>query len=59
MLEAIRSVQDAWEMLIKSSVTSCWRLTGILDDDVYELVEGMDRYVSISKLVVSILSNRF
>lgn len=42
VLEAMRWAQDAWELVTKSTVTNCWRHTGILDDDVYELVEKLD-----------------
>ena len=43
VLEAMRWAQDAWESATKSTVTNYWNHTEILDEDVYELVERIDR----------------
>lgn len=42
VLKAMRGAKDAWEMVTKTTITNCWRHTGILDDDIYELVERVD-----------------
>nr|CCA14149.1 AlNc14C2G257 [Albugo laibachii Nc14] len=34
-------VQDAWASVICISIFNCWRHTRILDEELYELIEGV------------------
>ena len=43
ILVAMRWAQQAWDTVTKATVVNCWRHTGILAADIYELVSGMDK----------------
>nr|CCA22622.1 PREDICTED: similar to tigger transposable element derived 6 putative [Albugo laibachii Nc14] len=38
---AMRWVQEVWASLICTTISNCWRHTGILDEELYELIEGV------------------
>lgn len=44
VLTAIRWVQEAWDNVTRATVAYCWCHTAILDDDLYELIGGMDKF---------------
>ena len=56
ILVAMRWSQQTWDMVAKATVTNCWRHTGILAEEIFELVAGMDKLPigphSIRQLVV-------
>ena len=43
ILVAMQWAKQAWEEVTSSTIKNCWRHTGILDDDLYELVRSMER----------------
>lgn len=43
VLDAMRWAEVAWDAVSGTTVANCWRHTGILADDVFELVAAMDK----------------
>lgn len=43
VLDAMTWAQEAWSSVTSVTITNCWRHTGILAEDVYELVAGMEK----------------
>lgn len=43
VLEAMRWAELAWMEVSHNTIANCWRHTRILDEDVYELIEQMQR----------------
>ena len=43
ILVAMRWAQEAWESVTTSTVANCWRHTGIIDEDFYELIQSMEK----------------
>nr|CCA15961.1 peptidase putative [Albugo laibachii Nc14] len=41
VLQAMQSAQEAWEIVMCTTVANCWRHTKMIDDEVYELVESI------------------
>nr|CCA15552.1 PREDICTED: similar to tigger transposable element derived 4 putative [Albugo laibachii Nc14] len=41
VLQAMQWAQEAWEIVMCTTVANCWRNTKIIDDDVYKLVQSM------------------
>lgn len=41
VLQAMRWCQEAWESVSQSSIANCWKHTGILPDDIYDLIRGI------------------
>lgn len=41
VLVAMRWAQEAWSQVTSATVSSCWRHTQVLDEDVYELIESV------------------
>lgn len=43
ILVAMRWAQEAWDKVTSASISGCWRHTGILDDDMYSLVDSIEK----------------
>lgn len=43
VLVAMKWAQEAWEEVSRSTIANCWRHTKILDEDVFELVESIEK----------------
>lgn len=43
ILTAMRWANEAWSSVTKSTIANCWRHTGILDSDIYELVDSIEK----------------
>lgn len=43
VLDTMRWAQEARESVSNATVTTCWRHTSILAEDIYELVSGVER----------------
>lgn len=43
VLDAMRWAQAAWEEVFCTTAANCWHHSGILDEDIYELVATMDK----------------
>ena len=43
VLDATTWAQEAWSSVTSVTIANCWRHTGILAEDVYELVAGMEK----------------
>nr|CCA27957.1 PREDICTED: similar to Tigger transposable elementderived protein 6 putative [Albugo laibachii Nc14] len=41
VLVAMRWEQEAWESVTCMTISNCWRHTGILDEELYEIIEGV------------------
>nr|CCA25053.1 PREDICTED: similar to Tigger transposable elementderived protein 6 putative [Albugo laibachii Nc14] len=41
VLVAMRWAQEAWASVTCTTISNCWRHTGILDEELYELIEGV------------------
>ncbi|KAF0712278.1 Aste57867_4880 [Aphanomyces stellatus] len=42
LLQALDWAKDAWQDVTRDTIANCWRHTGILDDDMYELIDRMN-----------------
>lgn len=42
VLVAMRWAEEAWAQVTSTTIAHCWRHTRVLDEDMYELVEGFD-----------------
>nr|CCA22624.1 AlNc14C161G7775 [Albugo laibachii Nc14] len=43
VLVAMRWAQEAWASVICTTISNCWRHTGILDEELNELIEGVTK----------------
>nr|CCA23045.1 PREDICTED: similar to Tigger transposable elementderived protein 6 putative [Albugo laibachii Nc14] len=41
VLVAMRWAQEAWASVTCTTISNCWRHTGILDEELYVLIEGV------------------
>lgn len=41
VLQAMHWCCDAWESVTQSTIANCWKHTGILPEDLYELIQGI------------------
>lgn len=55
VLDAMRWAQAAWAKVTPRTVSNCWRHTGVIAHDVFELVSGIER-LSIAPLSVEQLA---
>lgn len=44
ILTAMRWAQEAWKSVTDTTIENCWRHTQILDDDMYELVDSLEKF---------------
>nr|CCA18857.1 PREDICTED: similar to Tigger transposable elementderived protein 6 putative [Albugo laibachii Nc14] len=41
VLQAMHWCRDAWEYVTQSTIANCWKQTGIIPEDLYELTQGI------------------
>nr|CCA26652.1 AlNc14C399G11353 [Albugo laibachii Nc14] len=41
VLQAMHWCRDAWESVTQSTIAKCWNHTGIIPEDLYELIQGI------------------
>lgn len=41
-LVVMQWAQQAWSTVTHTTISNCWRHTNILDEDMYELTDGID-----------------
>ncbi|KAF0707607.1 Aste57867_6581 [Aphanomyces stellatus] len=41
LLQALEWAKEAWHGVTQQTIVNCWRHTGILDEEVYELIDSM------------------
>nr|CCA23461.1 PREDICTED: similar to Tigger transposable elementderived protein 6 putative [Albugo laibachii Nc14] len=41
VLQAMHWCRDAWESVTQSTTENCWKHTGIIPEDLYELIQGI------------------
>nr|CCA23462.1 AlNc14C195G8537 [Albugo laibachii Nc14] len=41
VLQAMHRCGDAWESVTQSTIGNCWEHTGIIPEDLYELIQGI------------------
>ncbi|RLN77720.1 hypothetical protein DYB28_003682 [Aphanomyces astaci] len=41
LVQALEWAKEAWQGVTQETIANCWRHTGILDEEVYELIENM------------------
>ncbi|KAF0771165.1 hypothetical protein AaE_002478 [Aphanomyces astaci] len=42
LLQAMEWAKEAWHSVTQDTIANCWRHTGILDEEMYELIESMN-----------------
>nr|CCA20221.1 PREDICTED: similar to tigger transposable element derived 4 putative [Albugo laibachii Nc14] len=41
VLQAIHWCRNAWESVTQSTIANCWKHTGIIPEDLYDLIQGI------------------
>ncbi|CAK4676550.1 unnamed protein product [Aphanomyces euteiches] len=41
LLQALGWAKEAWHCVSRDTIINCWRHTGIIDEDIYELIDSM------------------